>query len=287
MASLTHSLMPSFCGSLMSLAGMMPGPSGQASSKHFWPTQSHLNGEEFRQLVALAEIARGELVRHRVTGDVVERLGERHVLRGLADHRAEFRLPVDRVGGLRQLHRGLVSSHRARRLDEMPRLQPDLMRVRRRRDVLQLRHLHHVIGVVGAGAIDRRWPQHRRKQLGAPERPALQPALAGRRRGLLQHVLCRGPLIEDRQHAGIARLARECGGVEQLVADRDPGARAFVRLIGDEHVAGHGRQSPRANERPRRWGGEPDIEIVAMTTPHGRRRDVSLPRRRELSWPTG
>src|ERR1043165_5455963 len=90
MTSLTQSLMPSFCGSLMSLAGTIHGPIGQASSKHFWPTQSHLNG---------------------VAGDVVERLLQRHVFGLLADHGAELGLPVDRVRGFGQLHCRLVADH--------------------------------------------------------------------------------------------------------------------------------------------------------------------------------
>src|SRR5262245_18467920 len=43
--SLTDSLMPSFCGSAMASAGTIQGPSGQAPSKHFWLSQSYLNGE--------------------------------------------------------------------------------------------------------------------------------------------------------------------------------------------------------------------------------------------------
>ena len=67
--SLTQSLMPSFCGSSMSLAGTIHGPIGQASSKHFWPTQSHLNGVASGKLVAAAEVARRQLVGDRVARD--------------------------------------------------------------------------------------------------------------------------------------------------------------------------------------------------------------------------
>src|SRR5579883_1789146 len=43
--SLTHSLSARFCGSGMSSAGTIQGPSGQASSKFFCPSQSNLNGD--------------------------------------------------------------------------------------------------------------------------------------------------------------------------------------------------------------------------------------------------
>src|SRR5262249_28530665 len=42
---LTHSLRPRFCGSRMSLAGTIQGPSGQEPSKLLCATQSALNGE--------------------------------------------------------------------------------------------------------------------------------------------------------------------------------------------------------------------------------------------------
>ena len=123
MTSLTQSLMPSFCGSLMSLAGMMPGPDRAGVVEALLADPVPFERRGIRKLVALAEVARRQLVGDRVAGDVVERLGERHVLGGLADHGAELGLPVDRLRRLRQLHRRLVAGHRARRLDEVPRLQ--------------------------------------------------------------------------------------------------------------------------------------------------------------------
>ena len=129
----------------------------------------------------------------------------------------------------------------------MPRLQSDLVRVGRRRDALQLRHLHHVVGVVGAGAIDRRRPQHGREQLGLGHRLALELALGRARGGLLQRALRRRPVVENVHHAGIGGLARQRGRVEQLVIDHHSRARAFGGLIGHQLVARHFLFAPLEN----------------------------------------
>ena len=100
-------------------------------------------------------------------------------------------------------------------------------------------HLGGVVGIVGAGAVDRRGPAHRRQQLAARKRQGLDAAFPRLRGGLVQDALRRSPILEDAEHGRIGALARELGGVEHLVVDHEAGAGAVSALVGREPVAGH------------------------------------------------
>ena len=126
----------------------------------------------------------------------------------------------------------------------MPGLQPERMRIGLRRPAVARVHLGGVVGVVRAGAIDRRRPQHRRKQLRAAERrpsTLLLPALAA---AAFSAPCAALPVVEDAEHGRVGRLAGELGGVEDLVVDDKAGAGSVGGLIGRELVAGHGRLLP-------------------------------------------
>ena len=122
--------------------------------------------------------------------------------------------------------------------DEMPGLEPLFMRIGRRRLAFLGRHRRGVVGVIGAGAIDRRRKPHRRQQFRLVQRLALGPAFRGAGGGLFQHALGRLPVVENADDGGIGRLAGELRGVEHLFADDEAGARAVARFISRELVAG-------------------------------------------------
>src|SRR5215475_10374794 len=97
--SFTHSLRPRFCGSPMSLAGTIHGPSGHEPSKVLCLVQSDLNGE-----VSLM-FARRQVVGRGVAGHVIERFLLRYVLGRAPDHGGKLDLPVNLVGDTGNLHR--------------------------------------------------------------------------------------------------------------------------------------------------------------------------------------
>ena len=130
---------------------------------------------------------------------------------------------------------------RARGLDEVPGLQVQRVRIGLRRPAMARVHLGDVVGVVRAGAVDGGRPAHRREQLCARERLALDPALARVRRRFPECRLRGLPIVEDAEHGGIGGLAGELCGIEQLVAHDQAGAGAGGRLVGCEPVAGRGR----------------------------------------------
>ena len=90
------------------------------------------------------------------------------------------------------------------------------------------RHFGGVIGVIGAGAIDRRRPAHRRQQLGAPSGwplARLLPALRGRLAAATPCAARQSSRMPSTRRIG--RLAGELRGIEHLVVDDEAGARAL------------------------------------------------------------
>src|SRR5581483_4175726 len=92
-----------------------------------------------------------------------------------------------------------------------------------------------------AGAIDVARVEHRREQLHALRRHALRAALArddalGREREARAR---RPPVLKDREHARIGRVAEDGGGIVDLLLDQYPGAGLAPGLIAHQAVA-HG-----------------------------------------------
>jgi hypothetical protein len=100
-------------------------------------------------------------------------------------------------------------------------------------------HFGGMVGIVGAGAVDRGRPADRRQQLGVRERQRFDAAFSRRRRSLLEDAFRRAPVIENPEHGRIGRLARELGSIEHLVVSDQAGASAIGGLIGCKLVAGH------------------------------------------------
>jgi hypothetical protein len=187
---------------------------------------------------------RREVVGRGVAGHVIERFLLRYVLGRAPDHGGKLHLPVDLIGDAGNLHRGAGVGKRPCRLEEMPRLEALAMRVRLRRPVHAASHFSGVVGIIGAGAVNRRRPAHRRQQLGASKRQRFDAAFSGGGRRFAQDDLRRLPVLEDAEHGRIGALAREPGGIEHLVVDDQAGARAIGGLVGRELVAGHVRLLP-------------------------------------------
>ena len=123
-----------------------------------------------------------------------------------------------------------------RRLDEVPGLQALLVRIGRLRHAHFARHGGGVIGVVGAGAEDRRRLE-RRHELGLGERQPIGAAFGGAGRGLFEGAVGGLPVGEDAGDGRIGRLAGELGSVEHVVADHEARARTFARPICRELVS--------------------------------------------------
>ena len=118
------------------------------------------------------------------------------------------------------------------------------MRIGGRRPVVARRHFVGVVGIVRAGAIDRRGKAHRGEQFSPRERAALglSAAFSGTFADASgSHAQCtvRGaPVGEDAEDGRISGLAGQRHGIEHLVVDDEPGARPIAGLIGREFVAG-------------------------------------------------
>src|SRR5207247_5357020 len=54
-----------------------------------------------------------------------------------------------------------------------------------------------------------------------------------------QDALRRSPVLEDAEHRCISGFARKLGGIEYLIVDHQPRARAIGGLVGRELVAVH------------------------------------------------
>src|SRR5262245_30133303 len=121
----------------------------------------------------------------------------------------------------------------------MPRLKALGMRIGLERPVHAAGHLGGMVGIVGARAIDRGGPAHRRQEFGARERQGFDAAFSSRRGRFPQHAFRRSPVLEDAEDRRVGALAREVGGIEYLAVDDQPSARAIRGLVSRELVPSH------------------------------------------------
>ncbi len=120
----------------------------------------------------------------------------------------------------------------------MPRLQAQGFWIGFFGPVGALRHLRGMVTVIGARAIDRRRPQHRRTQPRLHQRHGLGLRSAFCQR-LAQSFIRLVPIFQDAEHAGVRRLAAQFGGVEHSFFHHDAGARALHGLVRRQLVSGH------------------------------------------------
>src|ERR687887_2196912 len=121
----------------------------------------------------------------------------------------------------------------------MPGLESLGMRIGLERSVHAAGHLGGVVGVVGTRAIDRGGPAHRRQQFGARERQGFDATFSSRGGRFSQDAFRRSPVLENAEDARVGGLTRELAGVEYLVVDDQPSARAIRGLVSRELVASH------------------------------------------------
>src|SRR6266852_3585207 len=231
--------------------GNDPGPERARAVEAFLADPVVVEGRARRVLVALHRIARREIVRDGIAGDAAQRLLHGHVFRRLPDHGRELDFPVHLLRSRRELHFRAGADHRASRgLDEVPGLLAQILHRRPRFLALRARHLGHVIGVVGARAIDVAGIEHGREQLRALEGHAFRPAFSrgDALRSGGEGAVCPAPVLERAENRGPRRLAGEAGRVVDLLADENPRTRLAAGLIAQQLVA-HGSFSLYAKAR--------------------------------------
>src|SRR5262249_33763505 len=121
--SFTHSLRPIFCGSPMSLAGTIHGPSGHEPSKVLCLVQPDLNRWGSLVLGPRPALAPRGSVAVVLPVPVCGVFLRRRVLGGASDPRRKLHLPVHLVGDAGNLYRRAGVGERPRPLDEMPRFE--------------------------------------------------------------------------------------------------------------------------------------------------------------------
>src|SRR5262249_32615989 len=84
------------------------------------------------------------------------------------------------------------------------------------------------------------------EERGAVEGVALHARLAGAGGGLFQDGLRGAPVFQNGEDGCVSRLARELCGIEDLLADDQPGARTVRRLVGCKLETGHFPVLPRS-----------------------------------------
>src|SRR6266853_648434 len=217
-----------------------PGPERAGTVEALLADPVVMEGRSRRVLVALHRVARRKIVRDGVPGDAAQRPLHRRVFHRPADHGRELDLPVHFLRVRRQFDRCAGADHRAPgSLYEMPGLLAQVLHCRSRLLALRARHLGHVIGVVGARAIDVAGMEHRCEQLRAPERHAFRLALSG------GDALCRGgedamrlaPVLQRAEDRRPRRLPGEACRVVDLLADENPRARLAAGLKTQQSIA--------------------------------------------------
>ena len=180
-------------------------------------------------VLTLAEVAQGQIVDDGIAGDVVHRIRFGDISPRLADHGADLGLPVDLFGNLRQPDRGVrADDAMQRRLDE--EIGPGGRLVRR----FAARHLLHVVGVIGGGAEYGARIQDRCKQGHVVQPPRCGGGGRASRRGIggeaFQCRLGQLPIVQDGKGGAVIDAVRraQCGEVQHLLADAQPGARPAV-----------------------------------------------------------
>ena len=218
------------------LCGNNPGAHRTSAIETFLAYPVVAEGRTFRSIGPQREIARRKIVGDGVAGNVVQRSFHRDVFRGATDDRGQFRLPIELLGAPRQRNAGVALHDRARSLDEVPRREPHLVRVRLRREIENAGHLAHVIGIVGARAENSRRIKNWREQPGLCKGSAWRSSLRHRCHSVLNERLGLRPIVQHAKHGGMGRFAGEFRQIENRIFEYGAGAGATRRFVGHEFV---------------------------------------------------